>query len=167
MPELVPEPLTADAFRPYGEVLDLRVANTLAINQGLTTRFHDLARIETRGSDARVLLNVFRSRPIALPHPVAILERHPLGSQAFLPTGFARILVLVALGDQAPDPATIRLFAGDGHQGVNYAPNTWHHYQMVLDSTADFVVVDRGGAGNNLEEADVRDLQLVVVDGTD
>ena len=162
MKPLVPRPLTADAFRPFGEVIDVRAARSLSINDGLTERFHDLATVDVAGDGARVLINVFRSQPIALPHRVQRLERHPLGSQAFVPTNRARILVLVALGDTAPDPRSVTLFVTDGEQGVNYARNTWHHYQLVLDEPADFIVVDRGGPGNNLEEADVSNLSLVI-----
>ncbi len=162
MTSLTAERLTADAFRPFGEVIDLRTARSLWINDGLTERFHDLATVDVAGDQARVLVNVFRSQPIALPHRVERLERHPLGSQAFVPTARARILVLVALGDTTPDPRSIRLFVTDGEQGVNYARNAWHHYQMVLDEPADFIVVDRGGAGNNLEEVDVSALSLTI-----
>lgn len=160
--ELVPALLTAAAFAPFGEVIDLASARTLSINQGLTTRFHDLATVEAAGDGARVLVNVFRSTPLPLPHRVTVMERHPLGSQAFLPMGEARFLVLVAEGEVRPDPASFALFLSDGRQGINLARNTWHHFHMVLDAPADFVVIDRGGPGDNLEEVDVSGLALLV-----
>jgi ureidoglycolate lyase len=97
-----------------------------------------------------------------MPHRVEVMERHPLGSQAFVPMRPCRFLVLAAEGKYAPDPASLRLFLGDGMQGVNYARNTWHHYQMVLDEEADFIVVDRGGPGNNLDEVDLTHLEIIV-----
>ncbi len=162
MPELTAQPLTTEAFQAFGEVIDTRTARQVPINYGLTTRFHDLATVDVVGDGARVLINVFRSTPITLPHAVAVLERHPLGSQAFIPMGTARFLVLVARGETCPDPASLRLFVSDGLQGVNYARNTWHHFQMVLGAPADFLVIDRGGPGDNLEEADVSDLDLTI-----
>ena len=162
MPTLRAEPLTVEGFRPFGEVIDTRTARQVPINYGLTTRFHDLATVDVTGDGARVLVNVFRSQPIALPHRVEVMERHPLGSQVFIPVGTARVLVLVALGERHPDVSSFRLFITDGKQGVNYARNTLHHYQMVLDEPADFLVVDRGGPGDNLDEVNVADLDLTI-----
>lgn len=160
MIELVAEPLSATAFAPFGEVIDLRDAHRVPINHGLTVRFHDLATVDVAADGGHALVNVFRSRPIALPHTVEVMERHPLGSQAFIPMGARRMLVLVGAGGQRIDADSLRLFVSDGHQGVNYFRNTWHHYQMVLDGTADFVVVDRGGPGANLEEVDLAHLEI-------
>lgn len=155
MIELKPEPLTARAFAPFGEVIDPRAAETRSINFGLTTRFHDLATVDVAGEGARALVNVFRTQPIELPHRVRVMERHPLGSQAFIPMRATRFLVLVGEGADAVEIDSLRLFiAGDG-QGVNYFRNTWHHYQMVLDRAADFLVIDRSGEGDNLDEREI------------
>ncbi|KAA3632902.1 MAG: ureidoglycolate lyase [Proteobacteria bacterium] len=162
MIELHPEPLTADTFRPYGEVIDTRDVEPTPINGGLTARYHDLATVDVATGGGRALVNVFRTRPLPLPHRVTVMERHPLGSQAFMPIGAARFLVLVGLGDSRFDPGSVKLFVSDGHQGVNYSRNTWHHYQIVLGATADFLVIDRGGPGNNLEEARVGSLGITI-----
>ena len=79
------EPLTADAFSAYGEVIDLRDAAQIPINYGLTTRFNDLCSVDVDSEGGRTLVNLFRTNPVALPHTVKIMERHPLGSQAFIP----------------------------------------------------------------------------------
>lgn len=156
------EPLTADAFRPYGEVIDRRTAEQIGINYGLTTRYHDLARVDAGGEDARVLINIFRTAPLPLPHHVQVMERHPLGSQAFIPLDDTRFYVLTASGEHKPEPNSFRLFLTDGHQGVNYSRNTWHHFQMVIDHVAEFIVIDRGGTGDNLDEVDVKHLGIRV-----
>lgn len=152
MRQLKPVPLTAAAFAPYGQVLDTRLAEQIPINQGLTTRFDDLANVDLRGEGARTLINVFRSTPVGLPHRVEIMERHPLGSQAFYPLAGARFLVLVAPAGDAVLADQLELFISDGQQGVSFAPNTWHHYQLALDQPSDFLVIDRGGPGENLQE---------------
>ncbi|MFT7533819.1 MAG: ureidoglycolate lyase, partial [Gammaproteobacteria bacterium] len=152
---LIPQPLTSEAFAPFGEVIDLRCAKTQDINFGLTTRFHDLATVDTSGENGRPLINVFRSNPLPMPHQVKIMERHPLGSQAFIPMHQDPYLILVGSGEQEFEPDSLKLFITDGLQGVNYYTNTWHHYQMVIKQTADFVVIDRGGSGNNLEEVEL------------
>ena len=155
MAELVARPLTADAFAPYGEVIDLRTAKTIPINTGLTTRFHDLVSVDVAAEGGKPLVNVFRSRPLPLPHRVRIMERHPLGSQAFIPMQETRFLVLVGRGEQALDESSLELFVTDGRQGVSFFRNTWHHFQITLGAEADYLVVDRGGPGNNLEEVEV------------
>ena len=152
MRDLIPEPLTAEAFAPYGQVLDVRQAEQIPINQGLTTRFNNLGDVQFNGEGATTLINVFRSTPISLPHQVTLMERHPLGTQAFYPMAGARFMVLVAPAGDTVKAEDLRLFITDGEQGINFNVNTWHHYQLALDQQSDFLVVDRGGPGNNLEE---------------
>ena len=166
MNKLTPTLLNAEDFAPFGEIIDLRTAKTQAINYGLTTRYHDLATVDTANQDGRTLINVFRSNPITLPHQVAVMERHPLGSQAFIPTGQNPFLVLVGLGETTLETDSLKLFITDGRQGVNYFTNTWHHYQMVLGSSADFVVIDRGGPGDNLEEVHLQDGPWIELEAT-
>jgi ureidoglycolate lyase len=155
--ELSPMPLTPENFAPFGEVIDLSTASTQSINFGLTTRFHDLLSVDTASEDGRTLINVFRSQPIKLPHRVEVMERHPLGSQAFIPMTASDFFILVGSGVETLDVDSLRLFFSDGSRGVNYHKNTWHHYQMVLDTEADFLVVDRGGPGNNLQEQPINE----------
>ncbi len=162
---LTPEPLNAEAFAPFGQVLDLREASSFAINQGLTTRFNDLAQVSFSGESPRTLINVFRSTPISLPHRVQLMERHPLGSQAFYPLNGARFLVLVAPEGDSVRAEELRLFITDGEQGINFNPNTWHHYQLALDKVSDFLVVDRGGPGENLQEIEVTG-EAIIAAGT-
>lgn len=150
--ELRPQPLTVEAFADFGEVISLDRAEQIPINYGLTTRFNDLAHVDVSAEGGRVAVNLFRSSPIPLPHRVELLERHPLGSQMFYPIGTVRFLVLVAPPQAVPQADSLRLFVTNGNQGVNFHRNTWHHYQMVLDHPADFLVVDRLGDGCNLEE---------------
>ena len=141
---LRPQPLTAAAFAPFGDVIEARPDTAVEINAGYTTRFHALS---TAKSDDRVIMSIFRGRP--RPLSAAMLERHPLGSQAFIPLGGRPWLVVVA---EKPDRAALRAFYCGGDQGVNYHANIWHHPLLVLGETQDFLVVDRAGQGSNLEE---------------
>lgn len=150
---LTPEPLTAAAFAPFGDVIEVRgSAQRLQVNQGHAERFHDLARVELAGSDARALISIFRSQPRQFPLFLSVLERHPLGSQAFMPMAALPYLVVVAPGGDAPDVQALRCFVAAPGQGVNYALGTWHHPLLSLQATTDFLVIDRGGPGINLEE---------------
>lgn len=147
--QVIPEPLTAAAFAPFGEVIEADPARAIPINYGWTTRFDGLAQVEV-GATGRAAISLFRSRPLD-PLVLKIFERHPLGSQAFQPVSGRPYLVAVAPpGDF--DPAAVRVFRAEAHQGVNYAAGTWHHFLLALEAESEFLVVDRTGAEPNLDE---------------
>lgn len=142
-------PLTREAFAPYGDVIEASEAvRHFPINGGNTQRYHDLARLDP-GDDGRIIVSIFRGQPRALPFAITMLERHPRGSQAFIPLNGRDYLVVVAA---TPEPDAIRCFLARGNQGVNYAPGTWHHPLLALDAVSDFLVLDRGGPGDNCDE---------------
>lgn len=146
------QPLSRDAFAPFGDVIEISGAKHYAINEGAAERYHDLARIETDTENGRPLINIFRGQP--RPHPIEIkmLERHPLGSQAFYPLQPHDYLVVVAPQGEAPTADSLHAFRAHGRQGVNYRPNVWHHPLLVLIENHDFLVIDRGGPEENCEE---------------
>jgi ureidoglycolate lyase len=146
-----PEPLTAAAFAPFGQVIEIDGANHYPINNGMTERYHDLARVELGGVHPRPLISIFRGQPYALPLALKLVERHPLGSQAFYPLSTSPWLVIVA-EDDGGIPTRLRAFEPAAGQGVNIAMNTWHGVLTPLEAVSDFLVVDRGGDGNNLDE---------------
>ncbi len=145
------QPLTKVAFAPFGDVIETAGAELRLINGGTTERFHDLANVDVIGEQVRVLINIFRGQAFAPPIDILMLERHPLGSQAFYPLQNRPFLVVVA-EDEAGYPGKPVAFLAQGDQGVNYHRNVWHHPLLSLEQTSDFMVVDRGGEGNNLEE---------------
>lgn len=152
---LAVRPLTRQAFAPFGEVIETEGAHRYPINNGTTTRFHDLARVETAGWRAHTLVSIFRGQPFSLPVTIAMMERHPLGSQAFMPLHDRPWLVVVAVdADGKPgEPLAFLVRPGEGGlRGVNYGRGVWHHPLISLEAASDFLVVDRGGEGNNLEE---------------
>ncbi|OAM78013.1 ureidoglycolate lyase [Devosia elaeis] len=145
------EPLTPQAFAPFGQVIQTEGARHYPINAGMTERYHDLARVELGGVHPRPLISIFRGQPYALPLDLGLVERHPLGSQAFYPLSDNPWLVIVA-EDEAGTPARLRAFRPAPGQGVNIAMNTWHGVLTPLERESAFLVVDRGGEGDNLEE---------------
>jgi ureidoglycolate lyase len=151
MKALTIEPLTREAFAPFGDVIELDGARQIPINLGTTIRYHDLARVDVDEAGGRPLINLFRGQPRALPFEVTMLERHPLGSQAFVPLTDKPYLVVVAPAGQLAFDA-VRAFVTSGWQGVNYAKGVWHHPLIALDVVSDFIVVDRGGEGHNCDE---------------
>ena len=143
------EPLTAEGFTPFGEVIETAGRDWFPINNGSTQRYHALARIETGPADGAAIISIFRARRLDYPLTIAMLERHPHGSQAFVPLHARPWLVVVAA---SPEAAPRAFLARDG-AGVNFRRGTWHHPLLALEATGDFLVVDRIGPGDNCEEA--------------
>ena len=155
-------PLTREGFAPFGDVIEAQGSPHFAINAGFAERFHDLANIDVAAEGGRPLISIFRGRPRPIPLKLTLMERHPLGSQAFFPMHDREWIVVVATGTNPVEPAALRAFRAAGRQGVNYARGTWHHPLIVLTPDNDFLVVDRGGGGANLEEVPFDDAEIVL-----
>lgn len=143
------EPLTAAAFAAFGDVLSAVGAPDRIINEGMCGRFHDRARLDFGAG--RAGLSVFDAIPRSLPYDFELVERHPEGSQAFLPMTQHSFLVVVA-PDEHGGPGRPRAFVTDGSQGINLHRGTWHGVLTPLHAPGLFAVVDRIGEGANLEE---------------
>jgi ureidoglycolate lyase len=148
MATLTPQPLTKTAFARYGDVVETDGAMPIEINQGFARRFNALAGIDVTSGGAAVNVSLFDAKPRALPIAIKLMERHPLGSQLFMPLQDRPWLVLVC--DDPRDPASYHAFSATGRQGVNYTRNAWHHPLLVLEESR-FMVVDRV-SDDNLEE---------------
>jgi ureidoglycolate lyase len=147
---LAPEPLTAAAFANFGTVIETAGAESYPINGGTTTRFHALATADP-GAGGEAVISIFRASRWPQPVAIKMLERHPLASQAFFPLSPDDWLVVVA-GGERPTAADLRLFRARGDQGVQYARGVWHHPLLILTERQDFLIVDRRGPGENLDE---------------
>lgn len=147
------QPLTAAAFAPFGDVLEAAGAPDKLINAGLCARFHDRATLDF--TDGRAGISVFNADPRSLPYDLGLLERHPDGSQAFVPMHANPWLVIVAPdADGVPD--TPLAFVAAPGQAVNFHRNIWHGVLTPLFAPGLFAVIDRidtpGNARANLEE---------------
>ena len=147
---LAVEPLTRAAFAPWGEVIERDGAELRIINDGTTDRLHALAAVDVAADGGRPIVSIFAGRRRPFPLSIAMLERHPLGSQCFFPLQDADWLVVV--GDIEAGIPRLRCFQARGGQGVNYAVGAWHHPLLILVPSQDFLVVDRDGPGINCEE---------------
>ncbi len=142
-------PLTAAAFAPYGDVLDA-TGDFRLINEGLCHRHHDRAQMDF-GPAGRAGISIFNATPRALPYAFDLVERHPEGSQAFIPMHQNPFLVIVA-ADVAGKPGTPLVFLTNGAQGINLHRGTWHGVLTPLAAPGLFTAVDRIGPTPNLEE---------------
>lgn len=149
------EALTAAAFAPFGEVIETAGHTPRLINTGTSERFDDLAPVDVLANGGRPLISIFKATPRPLPFTVTGLERHPWSSQAFYPLDRLPFLVVVAESARAPWASRIRVFRASGEQGVSYRRNTWHHALLAIGQTCHFLVIDRGGTGENCDECAV------------
>ena len=145
-----PEPLTPGTFAPFGDVLDCAGGPDKLINAGLCERFHDRARMDF-GADGRAGISMFNAQPRSLPYTLDLLERHPDGSQAFIPMTQNPFLVIVA-GDDNGIPGPVQAFLTAPGQGINLLRNIWHGVLTPLYAPGLFAVIDRIGTTPNLQE---------------
>ncbi|MBL8894309.1 MAG: ureidoglycolate lyase [Rhizobiales bacterium] len=150
MNRLKPSALTSKAFAPFGDVVAIDSAEHYSINQGFGERYNDLAHIDVAAERGEVNVSIVTAEPRPFPIDIRLMERHPLGSQIFYPLQDRDWLVVVA--EDLSNIASFRAFRATGRQGVNYARNVWHHPLLVFDRKSRFLVIDRKGPGNNLEE---------------
>lgn len=147
------QPLTSENFAPFGDVIACQGNDYFHINDAHTERYHALVTTEIIG-DAKAGISIFRNiQSTNIPFKISMLERHPHGSQAFIPMQGQKFLVVVApnLNADQPDISNLQAFITNGSQGVNYRAGTWHHPLLTLESPSDFAVVDRIGSGPNCD----------------
>ncbi|WP_343079869.1 ureidoglycolate lyase [Ostreiculturibacter nitratireducens] len=144
------EPLTPEVFAPFGDVLEAGGEPDRIINRGLCGRWHDRGRLDF-GPGGRAGISIFKAEPREMPYTLDMVERHPDGSQAFLPMSLDPFLVIVA-PDEGGRPAPPRAFMTSPGQGINLLRNTWHGVLTPLAAPGLFAVVDRIGDTPNLEE---------------
>ncbi|HKX57253.1 MAG TPA: ureidoglycolate lyase [Xanthomonadales bacterium] len=149
---LTPQPLTPEGFAPFGDVIAVSGNTAELINAGHTQKFTDLAGIDTTAEGGRTAVHIYRSQPLSLPLEIRVMERHPLGSQAFMPLHNGPFLVIVAPAGGELKSDEVQAFLSNGQQGVNLRRGTWHHFQVSLLQVSDYLVIDRMGPGINFEE---------------
>ena len=149
---LKPELLTAERFAPYGNVIEAGTRSRAPMNAARFERFDDLAKIDI-ADGGRVAVSVARCRiATALPWRIDTVERHPLGSQAFIPLSPARMVVVVAPPGEDVAPQDLRAFVTNGRQGINYRRGTWHMPLIAFDEGQEFLIIDRAGDLPNCDE---------------
>ena len=146
------EPLTKQAFAEFGDVIESDNSDFFMINSGSTRRYHKLATTDVQDQGGEAIISIFQATPLSYPLTIKMLERHPLGSQAFIPLLGQPYLIVVAPKGGNPSLANCRAFLSNGRQGVNYHKGVWHHPVLALTDQDQFVIVDRGGEGHNCDE---------------
>lgn len=155
------ERLSKDAFAAFGTVIEAAGAVEIAINQGTTSRFHALCNVDVATGGGQPIISLFRGTRRPDPIEIRLMERHPLGSQSFMPLSEHDWLVVVAptnADDSGPDFDGLRVFRASGNQGVSYSRNVWHHPLLILQSQQDFIVIDRAGPDDENNSANLQEV---------
>ena len=146
---LTPIPLSAEAFAPWGDVIEVSGNADKLINQGMCERYHDKARLDF--GNGRAGISLFDAKARVFPYTITMVERHPDGSQAFIPISGTQMLVVVA-DDKSGKPVNLRAFVSQPGQSINLLRGVWHGVLAPINSPGQYIVVDRIGDGANLEE---------------
>jgi len=154
------EPLTREAFAPYGDVIEVSGEPDKLINQGMCGRFHDLAKLDF--GSGRAGISLFDAQARHFPYTLDMMERHPEGSQAFIPLSGVPMIISVAK-DNSGKPGQPRAFLSEPHQSINIHRNTWHGVLAPVERAGQYIVIDRIGDTPNLEEYYFQDSYIVNV----
>jgi ureidoglycolate lyase len=157
---LVPAPLTGERFAPYGDVIEALPGTSSDMNDARFARFDNLCKVDLAGGDTAISLARCRT-PTALPLRVGAVERHPLGSQAFVPLAPCRMVIVVAPPGESVAVSDLRAFVTSGRQGINYHRGTWHMPLIAFDAGREFLVVDRGGDEANCDVHEFDDVVML------
>jgi len=161
---LRPEPLTRERFAPYGDVIEAIVDRTAAMNAARFERFDDLCSIDMK-DDGRVAVSIARCRvATSLPYRFDVVERHPLGSQAFVPLTPCKLVVVVAPPEESVEASELRAFVSNGRQGINYHRGTWHMPLIAFEAGQEFLIIDRAGDVPNCDEHSLDEAVLLAED---
>ena len=136
-------------FATYGDLISTSDVNPININAGYAKRFDDLAKINTSKDKGETIVNIFSALKRSFPMKIDMMEKHPLGSQAFVPMKETIFLSFVAPPGNAPEINKIQSFIIPPKMGINYKPGIWH-FPLISTEDTDFLVIDRKGSGNNI-----------------
>ena len=156
-----PVPITKENFSKFGEVITTENIKPLEINNGYAKRFDEIAKIDTSSQEGETTISIFSALKRSFPMKIDMMEKHPLGSQAFIPMKETIFLTFVAPQGEKPNIEKIESFIVPKGKGVNYKAGVWH-FPLISTEDMDFLVVDRKGPGDNLiiENLEKEDLIL-------
>ena len=144
-----PIKITKENFSDFGDVISSENIKPIDINAGYAKRFDGIANINTLKDEGKTIVSIFSARKRNFPMKIDMMEKHPLGSQAFMPMKETTFLAFVAPPGDFPEIDKIKSFMVPPKKGINYKPGVWH-FPLISTEDTDFLVIDRKGSGNNL-----------------
>ena len=147
--KIKPKKINKTNFSKFGQIIDTSKKKYFRINNGYAKRYDNLGKINTSLNKGRTIVSIFSAKKRKFPMKVDMMEKHPLGSQAFVPMKETSFLVFVAPKGNKPDLKKIQSFRIPKQTGINLNPGIWH-FPLISTKDMNFLVVDRKGKGNNL-----------------
>ena len=144
-----PVSITKDNFSQFGDMISTKDIKPIDINNGYAKRYDGIANLNTFKDNGVTTISIFSALKRNFPMKIDMMEKHPLGSQAFIPMKETTFLAFVAPNGDKPDLNKIEAFIIPPGIGVNYKPGTWH-FPLISTEDMNFLVVDRKGPGDNL-----------------
>ena len=144
-----PVKISKENFTNYGDLISTNNVKPIDINNGYAKRFDNLANINTSKDQGKTIVSIFSALKRNFPMKIDMMEKHPLGSQAFIPMKETTFLAFVAPENNKPEIEKIESFIISPGIGINYKPGIWH-FPLISTENMNFLVVDRQGPGNNL-----------------
>ena len=144
-----PKKITRKNFQKFGDLISVKKKKSININDGYAKRFDNLCRINTSSKKGKTIMSIFSAKKRKFPMNIKMMEKHPLGSQAFVPMNETTFLVFVAPKGKRPNTKKIESFIVPKQTGINYKPGIWH-FPLISSKNMNFLVIDRKGIGNNL-----------------
>ena len=144
-----PKKITRKNFQKFGDLISVKKIKPININNGYAKRFDNLCRINTSSKKGKTIMSIFSAKKRKFPMNIKMMEKHPLGSQAFVPMNETTFLVFVAPKGKRPNTKKIESFIVPKQTGINYKPGIWH-FPLISSKNMNFLVIDRKGIGNNL-----------------
>jgi ureidoglycolate lyase len=158
------QPLNKENFAPYGEVIETEGARHFGMNDGMLERYYDLAHFDVDHKEGgRVVMSITTcTQTSSMPYKVPCIEKHPKGSQAFIPMNESPIIIAVTEPSETVDLSKLKAFISNGKQGINYNKNVWHIPAICLDKEQQFIILDRGGPGENCDVVNLDDAEIII-----
>jgi len=144
-----PIKITRSNFSTYGDLISANDINPMDINAGYAKRFDNLANINTSSAGGKTIVSIFSALKRTFPMKIDMMEKHPLGSQSFIPMKETTFLSFVAPAGESPEISKIQSFVIPPKTGINYKPGIWH-FPLISTENTNFLVIDRKGKGENL-----------------
>ena len=163
MTDLIVKPkiITKENFKNFGDMITTADIKPIEINNGYAKRYDGIATLNTKKDNGESIISIFSALKRSFPMKVDMMEKHPLGSQAFIPMKETTFLSLVAPKDEKPDLNKIEAFIISPGLGVNYKTGTWH-FPLIATENMNFLVVDRKGSGDNLKVQKLEENQVIL-----
>jgi len=158
---IIPKTITKENFSKFGDMITTKDIKPLDINNGYAKRYDDIAKINTSKDNGETTISIFSALKRTFPMKIDMMEKHPLGSQAFIPMKETTFIAFVAPNGDKPDLNKIEAFIIPPGIGINYNPGIWH-FPLISTEDMNFLVVDRKGSGDNLVIENLEDKKIIL-----